>query len=45
MAGMMLRTDDGNAAIRAMGLPLVPTRDGLMVPPALAGGAALVFCP
>lgn len=45
MAGMMLRTDDGNAAIRAMGLPLVAAPDGLMVPPALAGGAAVVFCP
>ena len=45
MAGIMVRTDDGNAAVRAMGLPLVAAPDGLMVPPARAGGAALVFCP
>ena len=45
MAGMVVRTDDGNAAVRGMALPLVAAPDGLMVPPALAGGAALVFAP
>lgn len=45
MAGMVVRTDDGNAAVRALGLPLVAAPDGLMVPPELAGGAALVFAP
>jgi len=45
MAGMIIRTDDGNAAVRALGLPLVAAPDGLMAPPALAGGAALVFAP
>jgi len=45
MAGMVVRTDDANAAVRAMGLPLVDAPDGLMVPPALAGGAALIFAP
>ncbi len=45
MAGMVIRTDDGNAAVRGMALPLVAVPDGLMVPPSLAGGAALVFAP
>lgn len=45
MAGMVVRTDDANAAVRAMGLPLVDAPDGLMVPPEHAGGAALVFAP
>ena len=45
MAGLVVRTDDGNAAVRALALPLVAVADGLMVPPALAGGAALVFAP
>lgn len=45
MAGMVVRTDDGNAAVRALGLTLVEVPDGLMVPPALAGGAAVVFSP
>jgi hypothetical protein len=45
MAGMVVRTDDGNAAVRALGLPLVAAPDGLMVPPELAGGAAIVFAP
>ncbi len=45
MAGMLVRTDDANAAVRALGLPLVAAPDGLMVPPAQAGGAALVFVP
>lgn len=45
MAGMVVRTDDRNAAVRGMALPLVEAPDGLMVPPALAGGAALVFAP
>ena len=43
MAGVVIRTDDGNAAVRGLALPLVEVPDGLMVPPALAGGAALVF--
>ncbi|WP_083747383.1 VOC family protein [Teichococcus deserti] len=45
-AGCVLRTDDGNAAVRALlGDVLQPVPGGLMVPPALAGGAALVFSP
>jgi hypothetical protein len=44
LAGCMIRTDDGNAAIaRLLGDRAVPVPGGLMVPPALAGGAALVF--
>lgn len=44
LAGYVIRTDDGNAAIRArLGEALQPVPGGLMVPPALAGGAALVF--
>ncbi|EFH09479.1 hypothetical protein HMPREF0731_4315, partial [Pseudoroseomonas cervicalis ATCC 49957] len=44
LAGYVIRTDDGNAAIRArLGEALRPVPGGLMVPPALAGGAALVF--
>ncbi len=45
MAGMVIHTDDGNAAVQALGLPLVAVPDGLMVPPELAGGAAIVFAP
>lgn len=48
MAGMVLRTGDGNAAARRV-LAGLATREvpdgGLMVPPALAGGAAVVFAP
>ncbi|WP_159994329.1 VOC family protein [Roseomonas sp. 18066] len=45
-AGFVVRTDDGNAAVRALlGDVLQPVAEGLMVPPALAGGAALVFSP
>lgn len=48
MAGMVLRTADGNAAARRV-LAGIATReapgDGLMVPPELAGGAAVVFAP
>lgn len=47
MAGMVVRTRDGNAAARALlGGRAVPLEGGrLMVPPALAAGAALVFAP
>ncbi|MBO1075207.1 VOC family protein [Roseomonas marmotae] len=48
IAGFVLRTDDDNAAARRI-LAGLETREapegGLMVPPALAGGAALVFRP
>jgi hypothetical protein len=48
IAGFMLRTDDGNAAARRI-LAGIGTREvpggGLMVPPGLAGGTALVFVP
>jgi hypothetical protein len=42
---MAVRTADGAAAARRAlaGLPVVETPDGPMVPPGLAGGAALVF--
>ncbi|PWC27297.1 VOC family protein [Teichococcus aestuarii] len=44
LAGCVLRTDDGNAAIRRIaGDALRPVPGGLMVPPDLAGGTALVF--
>lgn len=47
VAGMVVRTADGNAAARrrleAEGIPAVAAPDGLMVPPEFAGGAALVF--
>jgi hypothetical protein len=47
VAGMVVRTADGNAAARrrleAEGIPTVAAPDGLMVPPEFAGGAALVF--
>lgn len=42
MAGIVVRTADGNAAVQALGLALHPTPDGLM---ARAGGAAVVFAP
>ncbi|MBW8269614.1 VOC family protein [Caldovatus aquaticus] len=51
MAGMVLRTADGNAAVRRLlaGLPLRAAPEaaagGLMVPPEHAGGAAVVFAP
>lgn len=48
MAGFWVRTSDGNAAVRRLltHLPLVELPDGaLMVPPAHAAGAALVFHP
>ncbi|PZW44889.1 glyoxalase-like protein [Humitalea rosea] len=41
LAGVTLRTDDGNAAASA--LPVRPVPGGLMVEPQLAGGTALVF--
>ncbi|MCQ4161422.1 VOC family protein [Roseomonas sp. GC11] len=44
LAAHVLRTDDGNAALRArLGDELRPVPGGLMVPPERAGGAALVF--
>ncbi|MBE9604529.1 VOC family protein [Acetobacteraceae bacterium H6797] len=45
LAGFVLRTGDGNAAVRKIleGLPVVEVAGGLMVPPEAAGGAALVF--
>lgn len=46
MAGIFVQTADGNAAVRRLlgHLPLVGLEGGgLMVPPALAAGAALVF--
>ena len=45
MAGMVVRTDDGNAAVARVlqGIPVVAAPDGMMVPPEFAGGAALVF--
>jgi hypothetical protein len=45
IAGFVLRTDDGNAAARHIlaGLDTREVPDGLMVPPAQAGGAAVVF--
>lgn len=47
MAGMVVRTADGNAAARALlGDRAVPLPGGrLLAPPALAAGAALVFAP
>jgi len=51
MAGMVVRTGDGNAAARRVlhGIPAVKAPGdwgaGLMVPPEFAGGAALVFAP
>ncbi|MFC7539870.1 hypothetical protein ACFQU2_11000 [Siccirubricoccus deserti] len=47
----MVRTGDGNAAVArllaAEGIPAIPAPglwgEGLMVPPAYAGGAAVVF--
>ncbi len=48
MAGMVLRTSDGNAAARQVlaGLPLREMPGGaLLVPPEHAGGAAILFTP
>ncbi len=45
LAGMVVRTDDGAAAARALlGPALVEAPGGWMAPPAIAGGAAVVFC-
>ena len=44
MAGLVVRTDDGMAAVRALRPDLVPVPDGLMATPDQAGGAAVVFC-
>ncbi len=43
LAGFVIRTDDSNAAVSAMGL--APVLGGLMAPPDRAGGTALVFRP
>lgn len=47
IAGMVVRTADGNAAVRAIlareGIATIDLPMGLMVPPAQAGGAAIVF--
>jgi hypothetical protein len=44
MAGMTIRTDDSGAAARALlGNILRDAPDGVMVPPELAGGAAVIF--
>lgn len=47
IAGMVVRTADGNAAVRAIlareGIAAIDLPMGLMVPPAQAGGAAIVF--
>lgn len=45
MAGMVVRTADGNAAVSQVlrGIPVVAAPEGLMVPAEYAGGAALVF--
>jgi hypothetical protein len=51
IAGFVVRTGDGNAAVArllaAEGIPAIPAPglwgEGLMVPPAYAGGAAVVF--
>ncbi|MBV1797132.1 hypothetical protein [Siccirubricoccus sp. G192] len=47
MAGMVIRTGDGNAAARRVlhGLPVAEIPAGILVPPECAGGAALVFAP
>ena len=45
MAGMVVRTEDGGAAARRVleGIPTVEAPAGVMVPPAHAAGAAVVF--
>lgn len=45
MAGMVIRTEDGGAAARGVlaGIPTVEAPQGIMVPPAYAAGAAVVF--
>lgn len=47
MAGMVVRTDDGNAAVARVlrDAPVLEAPDGLLVPPEYAGGAAVVFAP
>jgi hypothetical protein len=41
----VVRTEDGGAAARAVlkGIPVVEAPQGVMVPPAFAAGAAVVF--
>lgn len=45
IAGLVIRTADQGQAARAVlqGLPVVETPEGVMVPPAYAGGAAVLF--
>lgn len=45
IAGMVIRTEDKGARAKALlsGLPIRQTPLGLMVPPELAGGAAVIF--
>jgi len=45
MAGIVIRTEDGGAAAqqRLNGIPTVETAQGILVPPAFAAGAAVVF--
>lgn len=45
MAGMVVRTEDGGASARRVldGIPTVEAPAGVMVPPAYAAGAAVVF--
>ena len=45
MAGIVVRTEDGGAAARQLlqGIPVVEAPQGVMVPPAYAAGAAVVF--
>jgi hypothetical protein len=45
MAGIVVRTEDGGAAARRLlqGIPVVEAPQGVMVPPAYAAGAAVVF--
>jgi hypothetical protein len=45
MAGIVIRTEDGGAAARQRlaGIPTVETAQGILVPPAFAAGAAVVF--
>jgi len=45
IAGVTLRTDDGNAAVTRLLPGLQPVADGLMLPPERACGMALVFTP
>ena len=45
MAGIVVRTEDGGGAARQLlqGIPVIEAPQGVMVPPAYAAGAAVVF--